>query len=94
MKDQWYQFGMAIGVPKEVLLELFGYSEEDCLIEILDYWLKNHSDQPTWKELADGLEDIQDYELAKSIMKVYSVPGYQKKYKNVLLNSVYTVYDL
>ena len=94
MKGQWYQLGMAIGVPKEVLLELLGYSEEDCLIEILDYWLKNHSDQPTWKELADGLEDIQDYELAKSIMKVYSVRGYQKKYKNVLLNSVYTVYDL
>ena len=81
MKGQWYKFGMAIGVPKEVLLELFGYSEEDCLIEILDYWLKNHSDQPTWKELADGLEDIQDYELANSIMKVYSVPGYQKNTK-------------
>ena len=67
VKSQWYQFGLTIGVPNSILDQLCGYSEEDCLIEILDYWLKNHPDQPTWKELADAMADLQDYELANSI---------------------------
>ena len=75
IKGHWYQFGLTIGVPKEALSQLVGYDEEDCLVEILDYWLKNHPDQPTWKELADAMEDLRDYELATSILKVYNPQG-------------------
>ena len=69
--SKWYQFGLAIGLPKEMLSQLVGYSNEDCLVEVLDFWLKHHPDQPTWKELADALEDLQDYELATVILNVY-----------------------
>ena len=71
VSTQWFQFGLAIGIPKEVLEQLRGYPIEQCLIELLDYWLRYHPDRPTWKELADAIEDIQDYELANSILRVY-----------------------
>ena len=45
------------------------------MVEMLDYWLRNHPDQPTWKEIADAIEDIHDYLLAKSIKAVYDVPS-------------------
>ena len=62
-----YHLGVAIGVPNKTLDQLCDYSEDDCLVKVLDYWLKNHPDQPTWKELADAVADLQDYELANSI---------------------------
>ena len=71
IKSQWYHFG----VPNNALDQLHSHSEDDCLVEVLDYWLKNHPDQPTWKELADAVADLQDYELANSILKIYSGKG-------------------
>ena len=71
VSTRWFQFGLAIGIPKEILEQLRGYPKEQCLVELLDYWLRYHPDRPTWKELADAIEDIQDYELASSILKVY-----------------------
>lgn len=64
-----------MGHPKEMLGQLSDYSNEDCLVEILDYWLKHHPDQPTWKEVADALEEMQDYELAESILQIYDKRG-------------------
>ena len=71
VNDQWHQFGLAIGVPGEFLEKLKGYSEKECLVKLLDYWFRHHPDQPTWKEVADALEDIRDYQLARSIKRVY-----------------------
>ena len=56
----WYQFGMAIGVPEDVLEKLKGYDEEQCMIELADYWLRNHPTKPTWSKI---------YDTAKSLMK-------------------------
>ena len=39
--------------------QLEDYSEKDALIEVLDYWLKNHSDQPTWKDIEDALKNSE-----------------------------------
>ena len=75
--SKWQEFGLAMGHPKEMLGQLSDYSNEDCLVEILDYWLKHHPDQPTWKEVADALEEMQDYELADSILRVYDKKGDQ-----------------
>ena len=106
IKNQWYHFGLAIGVPNNALDQLYSHSEDDCLVEVLDYWLKNHPDQPTWKELADAVADLQDYELANSILKVYSEKGkgdirvmrvqhlYQKKPPLFQLASCQTNYNI
>ena len=72
---QWYQLGLAIGIPDESLKKLEGYSEEECLVELLDYWLRCHPGQPSWKELADAIEGIRDNQLANSIMSVYDSAG-------------------
>jgi hypothetical protein len=51
---QWYQFGIAIGVPRDVLEMLKGYDEEQCMIELADYWLRNHPAKPTWSEICNA----------------------------------------
>lgn len=72
---QWYALGTALGIPTEFLDSLKSYPDQDCMVEMLDYWLRNHPDQPTWKEIADAIEDIHDYLLAKSIKEVYDLPS-------------------
>ena len=74
---QWFALGTALGIPTEFLdsLKSYNYPDQDCMVEMLDYWLRNHPDQPTWKEIADAIEDIHDYLLAKSIKAVYDVPS-------------------
>ena len=62
---QWYQFGVAIGVPKDVLDLLKGYDEEQCMIELADYWLKNHPAKPTWSEISNTAKKFKKQESAK-----------------------------
>ena len=50
----WYQFGMTIGVPKDVLEKFKGYDDEQCMIELADYWLINHPAKPTWSQICDA----------------------------------------
>ena len=69
--DKWYEFGEAIGIPKETLQECTRYPSDQSLIEILDNWLRNHSSHPTWTEIADALTKIGLQQLAYDIMKVY-----------------------
>ena len=73
--SKWYPLGMAIGIPTEFLDNLKGYPDHECMVEMLDYWFRHHPDQPTWKEIADAIEDIHDYLLAKSIKGVYDLPS-------------------
>ena len=56
VSSRWYQFGLALGVPNSVLGQLKDYLDEDVLVEILDYWLKNHPFRPTWQDVATALK--------------------------------------
>ena len=47
----WYELGLEIGVPSNFLEQLKGYPDNECLIEVADYWLRNHPDNPTWSEI-------------------------------------------
>ena len=56
--SHWYKFGLAIGIPDDIMKQLKDYSDKDALVEILDYWLKNHhSGRPTWQDVATALEE-------------------------------------
>ena len=55
---QWYKFGVALGTPTKNLEHFADLSEEAALVEVLDFWLKNHPTQPTWQEVANALQDI------------------------------------
>ena len=69
--DKWYQFGKTIGIEKDVLDKCTHYSSDQSLVEILDNWLRNHSTQPTWNEIADALNEIGLEQLAVDIRSVY-----------------------
>ena len=62
-------------MPTEFLDGLKCYPEQEYMVEMLDYWLRHHPDQPTWKEIADAIEDIHDHNLARSIKGVYDLPS-------------------
>ena len=69
---KWYQFGEAAGIEREVLDNYVCHcNPEDCIVEMFDYWLRNHVGQPTWKEIAKLLRAIGLGELAADIDKVY-----------------------
>ena len=68
---KWYQFGKAVGIDKETLDKYTKYSDDQCIIEVLDFWLRNHTGQPTWREIAEILRGIDLKRLAADIEKVY-----------------------
>ena len=37
------------------------YSEDDCLVEVLDHWLKNHPGKPTWQQITDAQRKIKTF---------------------------------
>ena len=54
ISSQWYQFGLNLGIPKDILHQLNNYSNEDRTVEILDYWIRHHPGKPTWQEVAEA----------------------------------------
>ena len=72
--EYWYEFGLTLGVPKEIMDKYIGHSSDQCLIEILDHWLRSrHYDhkEPTWREIAQALNEIGLRELSNKITQVY-----------------------
>ena len=67
---KWHQFGVAVGIPKEILEQYSSYPADERLMKVLDYWLKNDGN-PTWRDVAKILNDIELHELAEGIMNVY-----------------------
>ena len=70
---EWYQFGKAAGIEKEVLDSfLKSCSPEDCIVEMLDYWLRHSVNKPTWNDIAGILRLINHSQLASDIERVYT----------------------
>ena len=55
VSSHWHQFGLSLGIPADIVDQLKDYSDKDALVEILDYWLKNHSYRPTWEDVGTAL---------------------------------------
>ena len=68
--SKWRQFGMAAGVPNEVL-ENIATTNEDCLAKMLEHWLKNSTEEPTWTDVARILRQIELGQLASVIERTY-----------------------
>ena len=71
---RWYEFGLVIGVPKDVMDGYLGYPSDQCLIELLDYWLRHHPGLLTWREVAQALKEIKLHQLAETILQ-FSTQG-------------------
>ena len=55
----WYHFGLELGVPPDFLDGLQGYPYGECMIEVADYWLRNHPDKPTWSKVEESLRKFE-----------------------------------
>ena len=73
VSDKWFEFGQAAGIEKKVLDNYAkNCSPGDCIMEMLDYWLRNRSaGQPTWREVATVLRAIGLGQLAVDIESVH-----------------------
>ena len=58
-------------MPNDLLQQYSSYPTDEGLIEVLNYWLNNQHQNPTWRDIVEVLCDIEPHELAESIMNVY-----------------------
>ena len=58
---KWYQFGLAVGINKETLDEFSNFPPEECIVEMLDLWLRTSEKAVTWRDVADALKKIGFY---------------------------------
>ena len=65
---KWHQFGVAVGTPTELLDELSSYSDEECMVEVTDYWLRHHEGQVTREEVTKILREIGFHQLADELL--------------------------
>jgi hypothetical protein len=47
-----------------------GYPSDQCLIEVLDYWLRHHHGQPQWGEVAQALKEMKLYQLEEKALQI------------------------
>ena len=45
---KWYDFGLVLGVSQELIDSYSGYPSDQCLTEVLDYWLRHHAGMMKW----------------------------------------------
>ena len=70
---KWYEFGIAAGIKKEVLDKFAEQcSPEECIVEVVDYWLRKGMRLPTWKDVAKILKKIDLCGLAHDIEGIYT----------------------
>ena len=75
----WYQLGQAAGIEKDVL---DGFSRscspDECIVEMLDYWLSCTPKKLTWMDIVGVLKQIKHLQLASDIEKVYTTGKHYK----------------
>ena len=76
----WREFGQAIGLAEELLDEYSMHPPEECIVEVLDVWLRNYNcsnrdtnnnsmrRKPTWRDVAKALREIELHQLADNIL--------------------------
>ena len=70
---KWYQFGEAAGIQRDVLNNFAKQcSPTDCIMEMLDFWLRNCKALPTWNDVAKILKEINLTQLSHDIEGVYT----------------------
>ena len=83
---KWYPFGIAAGISSDVLDSYAkSCSPEDCIMEMLDYWLRNEKSKPTWRDIADILKSIGLQKLACDIEMVYSTGKYENSFTELIV---------
>ena len=70
----WLEFGEAVNIDDVVLDSIAKTTfAHNCLVEVLDYWLKYSAEKLTWKDVADALHDIDLHDLALYTEQVHEM---------------------
>ena len=67
---KWYQFGLALGVDKDVLNKYSKCPQEESMVKLADYWFRNSYTKPTWRDVAEALKKIGFDSLAEDILNL------------------------
>ena len=69
--QKWHQFGVALGVEKEILDQCFNSPPEQSIVEMLDHWLRSYEHEiRNWRDVARALRQIKFHQLAKEIESI------------------------
>ena len=74
VQSKWREFGEALFVPSTYIEQIEAHYTSDAaagLTEVIDYWIRNCSGQPTWRELANALRLVGESNLAKEFLEIY-----------------------
>ena len=58
---KWFSLGIQLDIEKCELDKIKRENPQDedqCMIEVLDYWLQNTQSDPTWDKLANAVERV------------------------------------
>ena len=69
---KWQQLGEQLGVSDTLLDEIFtNYnSDQECLVQMLAFWLRNHDSHPTWREIACALHLMEEHAYAETLERI------------------------
>ena len=74
MADQWMTLGVQLGIPKSELNSIeatYLNNPKRCLLEMLEEWLKQQVDPPSWTDVVNAVEFLGDNQLGKELREKY-----------------------
>ena len=74
MADQWMTLGVQLDIPKPKLNSIEVKYQSDprrCLLEMLEEWLKQQVDPPSWTDIVNAVESLGDNQLGKELREKY-----------------------
>ena len=60
-----------MGIEKKVLKKFVKLPPEESIVEVIDYWLRKHDGQPTWREIAEALKQLGFRQLSLDFESIY-----------------------
>ena len=72
--DKWKRLGVYLRLPKPALDTIKHENSEDCLMEMLDCWLKQANPSPSWATIIEAIEVLGDKKLAAELKTKYCFP--------------------
>ena len=82
--EKWYQFGVALGVEKEILDRYLNYPPEQSIV-MLDHWLRSCDLEGwNWRDVAKALRQIEHHQLAEEIENIDKT-GHNLHNNNIIL---------
>lgn len=75
-RTKWYDIGIELEIPTSTLKSIklmYNNSPAECLVEMLDTWLKQVNPKPSWRLLTNALEQptVGEEQLADKLKRRY-----------------------